>query len=152
MACNVGSGEAALTSLLTAFVIEPREKHRMVHMRAVPEHGKAESKKPYRILMILDQPFPPDIRVENEACALAKAGFEVILLILAPDTRAPIEDYQGYTIVRRHVPQKSGTGCEGLPVRFHSCPGTLRGKSNNCESSTALMSFMHTTCTCAVAH
>jgi len=75
-------------------------------MRAVPEHGKAESKEPYRILMILDQPFPPDIRVENEACALAKAGFEVILLILAPDTRAPIEDYQGYTIVRRHVPAK----------------------------------------------
>ena len=56
--------------------------------------------------MILDQPFPPDIRVENEACALAKAGFEVILLILAPDTRAPIEDYQGFTIVRRHVPAK----------------------------------------------
>ena len=78
----------------------------MVLMRAVPEHGKAESKKPYRILMILDQPFPPDIRVENEASALATAGFEVILLILAPDTRAPIEDYQGYTIVRRHVPAK----------------------------------------------
>lgn len=86
----------------------------MVHMRAVPEHGKPESKKPFRILMILDQPFPPDTRVENEASALAKAGFEVILLILAPDTRVPIEDYQGFTIVRRHVPKNIRNWMRGL--------------------------------------
>jgi len=83
-------------------------------MRAVREHAKSESKKPYRILMILDQPFPPDIRVENEASALAKAGFEVVLMILAPDTRAPIEDYQGFTIVRRHVPAKIRNWMRGL--------------------------------------
>ncbi|MDE2771333.1 MAG: glycosyltransferase family 4 protein [Bacteroidota bacterium] len=83
-------------------------------MRAVPEHSKPESKKAYRILMILDQPFPPDIRVENEASALAKAGFEVILLVLAPDARAPIEDYQGFTIVRRHVPPKISNWMRGL--------------------------------------
>ena len=85
-----------------------------MRMRAAPEHGGTESKKPYRILMILDQPFPPDVRVENEASALAKAGFEVILLILAPDTRALIEDYQGFTIVRRHVPQKIRNWMRGL--------------------------------------
>lgn len=64
--------------------------------------------------MILDQPFPPDVRVENEANALAKAGFEVVLLILAPDTRAPIEEYQGFTIVRRHVPPKIRNWMRGL--------------------------------------
>lgn len=78
------------------------------------EHGKTESQKPYRILMILDQPFPPDVRVENEASALAKAGFEVVLLILAPDTRAPIEDYQGFTIIRRHVPPRIRNWMRGL--------------------------------------
>lgn len=64
--------------------------------------------------MILDQPFPPDIRVENEANALAEAGFEVILLILAPDTRESIEKYQGFTIVRRHTPQKFRNWMRGL--------------------------------------
>ncbi len=64
--------------------------------------------------MILDQPFPPDTRVENEASALAKAGFEVILLILAPDTRESTEKYQGFTIVRRHVPQKFRNWMRGL--------------------------------------
>ena len=83
-------------------------------MTAALEHHKAEPRKPYRILMILDQPFPPDIRVENEASALAEAGFEIILLILAPDTRESIEKYQGYTIIRRHVPQKFRNWMRGL--------------------------------------
>ncbi len=64
--------------------------------------------------MILDQPFPPDIRVENEASVLAEAGFEVILLILAPDTRESVEEYQGFTIVRRYVPQKFRNWMRGL--------------------------------------
>ncbi len=64
--------------------------------------------------MILDQPFPPDIRVENEAASLAKAGFEIILLILAPDTRESTEKYQGFTIVRRHVPKKIRNWMRGL--------------------------------------
>lgn len=83
-------------------------------MTAALEHHKAEPRKPYRILMILDQPFPPDIRVENEASALAEAGFEIILLILAPDTRESIEKYQGFTIVRRHIPQKFRNWMRGL--------------------------------------
>ena len=90
------------------------KKHKLVHMTEALEHHQAEPRKPYRILMILDQPFPPDIRVENEASALAKAGFEIILLILAPDTREPIEEYQGFTIVRRHIPQKIRNWMRGL--------------------------------------
>ena len=83
-------------------------------MTAKLEHHKAEPRKPYRILMILDQPFPSDIRVENEASALAKAGFEVILLILAPDTRQLTEEHQGFTIVRRHTPKKFRDWMRGL--------------------------------------
>lgn len=64
--------------------------------------------------MVLDQPFPPDIRVENEATALAKAGFEVILLVLAPDSRQQVEEYQGFTIVRQHTPQKFRNWMRGL--------------------------------------
>ncbi len=78
------------------------------------EYQKAEPRKPFRILMILDQPFPSDTRVENEAGSLAKAGFEIILLILAPDTRESIESYQGFTIVRRHVPKKLRNWMRGL--------------------------------------
>ncbi len=37
-------------------------------------------KRKIRIGMILDQPFPPDARVEREATALVKAGYEVHLL------------------------------------------------------------------------
>ena len=64
--------------------------------------------------MVLDQSFPPDIRVENEACALAKAGFEVVLLILAPDTRSSTEKYLGFTIVRRNTPKKIRDWMRGL--------------------------------------
>lgn len=39
-----------------------------------------------RIGMVLDQPFPPDARVEREAMALIEAGFEVhILCVLRPE-------------------------------------------------------------------
>ena len=55
--------------------------------------------------MILDQPFPPDTRVENKAITLAEAGFEVILLILALVTGASIEDYRGFQISRWHLPK-----------------------------------------------
>ena len=83
-------------------------------MTAALEHHKAEPRKPHRILMILDQPFPPDTRVENEASSLAKAGFEVILLVLAPDIRQQTEKFQGFTIVRRHVPKKFRNWMRGL--------------------------------------
>ncbi|MCY3614853.1 MAG: glycosyltransferase, partial [Bacteroidetes bacterium] len=86
----------------------------LVHVTAELDHHSSESGRPYRILMILDQPFPPDIRVENEASALAEAGFEIVLLILAPDTRDSIEKYQGFTIVRRYVPKKIRNWMRGL--------------------------------------
>ena len=62
-------------------------------MVAAFEHRKVKSKKSFRTLMILDQPFSPNTRVENEASALVRAGLEIILLILVPDTREAIEKY-----------------------------------------------------------
>ena len=64
--------------------------------------------------MILDQVFPPDIRVENEVKALAQAGFEVTLLILAPDTRPKVESHHGYTVMRRYTPKKIRNWMRGL--------------------------------------
>ena len=37
-----------------------------------------------RILMVLDHPYPSDIRVENEARTLLEAGHDVGLLQIAP--------------------------------------------------------------------
>ena len=70
--------------------------------------------EPYTILMVLDQPFPPDIRVENEVSSLVSAGFEVIVLAMAPDTRVPIEKQEGVTIVRCHVHKKFRNWMRGL--------------------------------------
>lgn len=50
--------------------------------------------------MVLDQTFPPDLRVENEARSLAEAGNEVMVLAIAPDDR-PAEDQVGRVRVLR---------------------------------------------------
>ncbi len=54
-----------------------------------------------RVGMVLDQPFPPDARVEREAVALAEAGFEVHLLCaLRPEDTLRDEFYRGFYIHR----------------------------------------------------
>ena len=53
-----------------------------------------------RIGMILDQKFPPDVRVENEALSLVRAGFEVYLFCYAYKQEATEEDYRGIQIRR----------------------------------------------------
>jgi glycosyltransferase involved in cell wall biosynthesis len=53
-----------------------------------------------RIGMILDNSFPPDIRVENEALSLIKAGHEVILFSLDFLQRSNVEWHQGIQVVR----------------------------------------------------
>lgn len=50
--------------------------------------------------MILDKPFPPDPRVENEALSLVQAGFEVFLFCLTYDNEVYNELYKGINIVR----------------------------------------------------
>ena len=60
-----------------------------------------------RILMVLDHPYPSDLRVENEARTLIEAGHEVTLLQISPDERPEIDDHEGTRIVRRRIPRKA---------------------------------------------
>lgn len=53
-----------------------------------------------RIGMIMDTPFPPDTRVENEAGALMANGHEVYLFHIDYKKRPPRETYNGVKITR----------------------------------------------------
>jgi glycosyltransferase involved in cell wall biosynthesis len=54
-----------------------------------------------RVGMILDQPFPPDARVEREAVSLSKSGYEVHLLCEGREDELPTEElYRGIYIHR----------------------------------------------------
>lgn len=67
-----------------------------------------------RILMVLDHPFPSDLRVENEARTLLAAGHEVALLQIAPDAR-PADDWAaGIRLFRDRIPRRLGTTMRGL--------------------------------------
>lgn len=70
--------------------------------------------EPFRILMVLDQPFPPDTRVENEARTLIDAGFEVGLLSIGPDTRPERETWRGIHIFRSRVQKGIRNKMRGL--------------------------------------
>ncbi|MDX1741589.1 MAG: glycosyltransferase family 4 protein [Rhodothermales bacterium] len=67
-----------------------------------------------RILMVLDHSFPTDVRVENEACSLIDAGFEVGLLAIGPDTRPPRDEYRGIHIFRDRIPESVRNKMRGL--------------------------------------
>jgi glycosyltransferase involved in cell wall biosynthesis len=57
-----------------------------------------------KILMCLGSPFPPDIRVEKEARALAQAGHKVF--VLTPYKKgSPAEENIGYATLLRRIPQ-----------------------------------------------
>lgn len=58
------------------------------------------STAPFRILMVLDHAFPPDVRVENEALSLIEAGFEVGLLAIGPDDRPARAVHRGIHLFR----------------------------------------------------
>ena len=68
----------------------------------------------FRILMVLDEAYPPDIRVENEASSLLRAGFEVALLSIAPDTRPIREICRGVRVYRRRIPKQVRNKLRGL--------------------------------------
>lgn len=60
-----------------------------------------DAKRKIRVGMVLDQPFPPDARVEREAVALTEAGFEVHLLCAArPEDTMMDEAYRGFYVHR----------------------------------------------------
>ncbi len=53
-----------------------------------------------RIGMIMDTPFPPDARVENEAITLVDNGYEVYLFHIDYEGRPAREEYEGVQIYR----------------------------------------------------
>lgn len=57
--------------------------------------------------MVLDHPYPSDLRVENEARTLTEAGHEVTLLQISPDERPEADAHEGTRIVRRRLPRKA---------------------------------------------
>ena len=67
-----------------------------------------------RVLMVLDHPYPPDIRVENEARTLVEAGHEVTLLQISPDDRPEVDDHEGTRIVRRRIPRRAVNWLRGF--------------------------------------
>ena len=62
---------------------------------------------PKRVGMILDQPFPPDARVEREAVALVEAGFEVHLLCMAKAEEAVREEVYRGIFIHRVLPSEA---------------------------------------------
>jgi glycosyltransferase involved in cell wall biosynthesis len=89
-----------------------------------------------RIGMILDKPFPPDVRVEKEAPALLRAGFEVGLLSgksqSAPQAHHVCED--GLHLFRTDVPSFSLFGFSRKPKPKPIAKGLLRWKGYRVRS------------------
>ncbi|MEM6644786.1 MAG: glycosyltransferase family 4 protein [Bacteroidota bacterium] len=74
--------------------------------------------RPFRILMVLDQDFPPDARVENEARTLQQAGFEVTVLAIAPDDRPATDMLEGVRIIRARISAWQRNKMRGLSGTF----------------------------------
>ncbi len=74
-----------------------------------------------KILMVLDQEFPVDVRVENEAVALAGAGHQVHLACYTRKQLPENEVFRGITIHRVAIPEivyKSGVASLTFPLYF----------------------------------
>ena len=56
-----------------------------------------------KVLMVLDEEFPPDVRVEKETNSLIKAGYEVDLLCYTRTSKKPKERFRGSDIYRINI-------------------------------------------------
>jgi glycosyltransferase involved in cell wall biosynthesis len=75
-----------------------------------------------RILMILENTFPPDVRVEKEIKSLDTAGHKIVLACSAPTSRDEIITWNGATIIRKKMSRfiyKSSIGCLRFPFYFN---------------------------------
>ena len=75
-----------------------------------------------RILMVLDNEFPPDIRVEKEAKTLINAGHEVSIACLTRQNRTTSEDINQIRVYRKPISKfidKSSVGCLKFPFYFN---------------------------------
>ena len=74
-----------------------------------------------KILMILENEFPPDERVEKEIADLQKSGFELAIAAYTFKNKPSDEKYNGYTIYRKKIPlwvYKSSAASLVLPFYF----------------------------------
>lgn len=74
-----------------------------------------------KILMVLDREFPPDIRVENEAGTLSKAGHQVSIACYTREGRSGQERIRDWTVFRRPISKftyKSSVGALRFPFYF----------------------------------
>lgn len=67
-----------------------------------------------KILMLLDREFPPDIRVENEAHSLIKAGHEIHILCYDFSQKEPFEQHKGINIHRFRIKKQIAKKALGL--------------------------------------
>ena len=75
-----------------------------------------------KILMLLDHPFPPDTRVENEMKSLTEAGHEVHIACFQKDSEPLLEKSALGTIHRKPVSKfvfKSSVGALKFPTYFN---------------------------------
>jgi glycosyltransferase involved in cell wall biosynthesis len=75
-----------------------------------------------RILMILENTFPPDVRVEKEIKSLISAGHKIVLACSSSASKDEVEGWNGATIIRERMPlfiYKSSVGCLLFPFYFN---------------------------------
>jgi glycosyltransferase involved in cell wall biosynthesis len=73
--------------------------------------------------MVLENYFPPDIRVEKEARSLLGAGHNIFLLSVGKEGMRPVEDVNGITVIRILPPQnliKRVLGTFSFSILFES--------------------------------
>ena len=72
--------------------------------------------------MILENIFPPDVRVEKEIKSLVTAGHKIVLACSAPVSQDEKITWNGATIIRKKMPRfiyKSSVGCLQFPFYFN---------------------------------
>ena len=72
--------------------------------------------------MILENTFPPDVRVEKEIKSLISAGHEIVLASSSPASKDEVKDWYGANVIRKRMPRfiyKSSVGCLRFPFYFN---------------------------------
>lgn len=72
--------------------------------------------------MILENTFPPDVRVEKEIKSLISAGHKIVLACSSSASKDEVEGWNGATIIRERMPlfiYKSSVGCLLFPFYFN---------------------------------
>ncbi|HHE37073.1 MAG TPA: hypothetical protein ENL20_00665, partial [Candidatus Cloacimonetes bacterium] len=75
-----------------------------------------------KILMVLENEFPPDTRVENEIQTLSNAGHEIHLACLTFQNKKEFEQKENYLIHRKKISDftfKTSVGCLKFPFYFN---------------------------------